>query len=97
MIAYRDFRPTPFDPAGLNLPDKQEWLVAPVIRTRDGDGIQEGRWSRLKARLGKVSEEGDGWECHSFNHWACGWFDIAIVDPTRPELVKAAEGRRKKT
>ena len=32
---YRDFRPTGLDPKGLGLADRQDWLVVPIIRTRD--------------------------------------------------------------
>lgn len=42
MIPYREFAPTGFDAEGLNAhdmgtdddPDRSEWLVAPVSRTR---------------------------------------------------------------
>lgn len=36
MKKYGSFRPTGFDPAGLGLSDRQDWLVLGVSRTRDG-------------------------------------------------------------
>lgn len=86
MIPYRKFAPTGFDTAGLNRhdmgtdedPDRSEWLVAPVSRTRDSGPLAE---SNFAAFLGIVGGESDDIEVHRFGHWGPGWFEIILVRP----------------
>lgn len=85
MKAYREFRPTGFDPSGLALEDQQDWLVVPVNRARDSGCVDE---SNFDAALKILGGEGDDVEVHRFGHWACGWFEIIIV---RPESAAAKE------
>lgn len=75
---YRDFSPTGFDAKGLNLDDQQDWLVAPVTRNRDSGASEDSNFEALTAMLDDVDAE---YETHSFGHWACGWFEIIIVNP----------------
>lgn len=81
MKLYRAFRPTPCDPAGLALDDRQDWLVAPVIRTRDSSVLQESNFASALKALGG---ESDNVEVHRFGHWGPGWFEIIIVRPGSP-------------
>lgn len=79
MKTYRDFSPTQFDSKGLGLPDRQNWLVAPVMRTRDSGALDESNFSAALKSLGGESETV---EVHRFGHWGPGWFEIIICDPT---------------
>lgn len=96
MIPYREFAPTGFDPEGLNAhdmgtdedPDRSEWLVAPVGRTRDSDPLAESNFS---AFLRIVGGESDDVEVHRFGHWGPGWYEIILV---RPGTTAATEAER---
>jgi hypothetical protein len=86
MQLYSEYRPTTFDPTGLGLDDRQTWLVLPVIRTRDSGPLEESNFDAAVKSLGGESET---LEIHRFGHWGPGWFEIAIIDPSR-----AAEGEQ---
>lgn len=88
MKKYRDFRPTVFDPKGLALDDQQDWLVLPCGRNRDSGILSE---SNFHVALESLGGEGDHVEVHRFGHWACGWFEIIVIDPSSQEHVKKAE------
>lgn len=94
MKTYREFRPTGFDPSGLGLPDRQDWILAPVSRTRDSGCLARSNWEvltgELRSTFGAEGED-SGWEIHRFGHWGPGWFEIILLDPSRPELVAWAE------
>ena len=81
MKAYKDWAPTGHDTRGLALDDKQDWLVAPVIRTRDSDCLEESNYACARRLLAKADVEGEDWEDHRFGHWACGWLEIILVRP----------------
>lgn len=81
---YRDWAPSQFDTRGLNLPDRQDWIVAPVIRTRDSGVLEESNFASALESLGGESETV---EVHRFGHWGPGWFEILLVDPSRAESV----------
>lgn len=85
MQTYSEFAPTQFDVSGAFLPDRQDWLVAPVSRTRDSEPLEESNFAVALELLG------DNVEVHCFNHWACGWFEIIIIRPDTPEII-IAEG-----
>jgi hypothetical protein len=90
MIAlkrYADWRPSQFDTPGLKCPDQQDWYVGPCIRTRDSDALERANFDELIARLRKVGTEDEDFIIGEFGHWACGWFQIAIIRPD----TKAAE------
>ena len=87
MKTYSEFRPTGFDPKGLALEDRQDWLVAPCGHNRDSTLLDESNWAtQLKAL-----PEGDDAEIHCFGHWACGWFEILIVRPGSAAAKEAEE------
>jgi hypothetical protein len=78
MQTYSQYRPTGFDSRGLGLPDRQDWLVLPVIQTRDSGPLEQSNFaSALKA----VGGESETVEVHRFGHWGPGWFEIIIVAP----------------
>jgi hypothetical protein len=88
MQTYSTFRPTGFDPAGICLPDNQDWLVAPCGVNRDSDALTRSNWECQLKALGGESEIV---QVHRFGHWACGWFEIVLIDPAALETVKLAE------
>jgi len=97
-MRYRDWRPTAFDAPGLALPNRQDWFVVPVIRTRDdGEPITESNFAVALAMLGGESQEEDDDkpEVHRFNHWGPGWFEIVLAPPSLEvkvrEIVEALE------
>lgn len=78
MKTYAEFRPTGHDCKGLGLDDRQDWLVVPCPRNRDSDCLQE---SNFRSALRMLGGESDTVERYSFGHWACGWFEIILVQP----------------
>ncbi len=86
MQKYSEYSPTCFDTKGINLPDRQDWLVLPTGRNRDSAAYVE---SNFKAALEMIGGESDDVEVHSFNHWGCGWVEIIIVRPGSAAAVKA--------
>lgn len=92
MQTYSKFRPTQFDSAGAFLPDQADWLVVPCGQNRDSGQLDQSNFAAALALLGGESEDV---EVHSFNHWACGWFEIIIVRPgtLAADLAETIEGR----
>lgn len=88
MQTYSQFRPTGFDCRGIGLPDQQNWLVAPVSRTRDSGPLDESNFECALAQLGGESEDV---QIHRFGHWGPGWFEIILINPERRDLVSKAE------
>lgn len=88
MQAYKDFRPTGFDPRGISLPDQQNWLVLPCGQNRDSNALDR---SNFECALEELGGESDAVEIHRFGHWACGWFEIIIVDPASEKAAIAFE------
>lgn len=85
---YSKFRPTGFDSRGLGLPDNQDWLVAPVSQTRDSGPLDRSNFECFLKAMGGETE--DVQICR-FGHWGPGWFEIVLINPAKPELVKLAE------
>jgi hypothetical protein len=88
MQTYGKFQPTAFDPRGLALDDQQHWLVLPVGQNRDSGPLDQSNFAQALEALGGESEDV---EVHNFGHWACGWFEIIIVNPSNLKLVAIAE------
>ena len=90
MQAYRDYRPTVFDVRGLAGESHgiSEYLVAPVMRTRDSDALEESNFAVALNMLG--GESGDV-EVHRFGHWGPGWFEIILVRPGTSAAAIAAD------
>lgn len=88
MQKYSQFRPTGFDCRGLGLPDNQDWLVGPVSQNRDSDALSRSNFECFVKAMGG---ESDDVQVHRFGHWGPGWFEIVLINPNKPELVKLAE------
>ena len=86
---YSEFRPTGFDPKGLNCEEYEicEWYVMPVSRTRDSGPFEESNFHTAIEMLGG---ESDHVQVHRFGHWGPGWFEIIIVDPNHEPTLEIA-------
>lgn len=91
MRTYSSYKPSAFDTAGLGMPDRQDWLVAPCGRNRDSDTLAESNWYAQARRI----PEGEDAEICRFGHWACGWFEILIVRPGSAAATEAEKIERK--
>lgn len=91
MEKYKNYSPTPFDHTGAFLPDRGEWFVVPVIRTRDSGPSED---SNFDAALQSLGGESNTVEVHHFGHWGPGWYEIIIVDPDSPQTAIAQEIER---
>lgn len=94
MTAYKNWSPTPFDCRGLNLPDRQDWIVCPCLLTRDSECLEESNWHTMLAILDsaapRVREGVDAkveYEVHHFRHWGPGWIKICLVSPEGAAVV----------
>jgi hypothetical protein len=89
MQTFKEYKPTDFDSAGLGSDEtNQAWLVIPVIQTRDSDSFE---LSNFAAALEMLGGEGEDVQVHRFGHWGPGWFEIIIVNPLNPAILKIAE------
>lgn len=87
MQTYGEYAPTPFDTKGLALPDQSSWLVV-IGRNRDSDCLAESNFDCALEMLGGESETV---QVHRFGHWACGWLEIILIDPTSAAAEVAAD------
>lgn len=47
--------------------------------------------SNFDIALETLGGESDNVQVHRFGHWACGWFELILINPTATEIVKQAE------
>ena len=90
LQTYAKFRPTGFDTAGLGA-DRLgigSWYLAPVTVNRDSEALQRSNWRVMLRELGG---ESDTVQIHRFGHWACGWFEIIVIDPADRAKVDIAQ------
>lgn len=88
MQTYSEYAPTQWDTEGAFLSDQGRWLVVPCGFNRDSGCLDESNFIQALDRLGGESETV---ELHRFGHWACGWFEIIIVNPDSPQANAAHE------
>jgi len=89
---------TDFDDTGKGLgwtvdEERGEWLVAPVILTRDSGALERSNWETVagELELGRPEWADDVEALDFFNHWACGWFRVLIVRPDSEAAALALE------
>lgn len=82
---YGDWSPTAFD-SNIDI-DRENWLVMPVMQTRDSGPLDQSNFTTFLKVLGGESETV---EVHRFGHWGPGWFEIIIIDPTDATAFDAA-------
>lgn len=90
LKTYREWSPTAFDARGLALAERQDWLVCPVMKTRDSDALERSNFDAFE-RIIAAQSGTDDHETHRFGHWGPGWFEIILVRPGSPAHKEAAE------
>jgi hypothetical protein len=65
-----------------------EWYVVPQNKTRDANVLDESNFDCILKHLGG---ESDTVEVHRFGHWACGWYELILVHPSRKNEVEKIE------
>lgn len=88
MQTYAQFKPTQFD-SHILLDDREDWIVGPVIRTRDSGPLAESNFASALELLGGEVE--GAVEVHRFGHWGPGWFEIILVHPSLSDSVQDIE------
>ena len=97
MQTYRQYSPSGFDTKGLNA-DRYgigDFLVV-LGQNRDSGHLERSNFAAALALLGGESgEDEDGYggavQVHRFGHWACGWLEVLLVDPTNADKRAIAE------
>lgn len=59
-------------------------------RLRDSEIIDESNWEEILKLLGGEGND-NGVEIIRHGHWACGWVEYLLVDPTVTDSVRIAE------
>ena len=88
MNQYKDFQPTGFDAKGLS-GDKvgiSDFYIV-LAHNRDSGVLDESNW---RTGLKMLGGESATVQIHRFGHWACGWFELLLVDPTDGDKVAIA-------
>lgn len=78
---YSEWAPTPGDVKGLNYPNQQDWLVLPVIQTRDSGCLERANFQAAEESLLEIDLQYETWQKVNFRHWGPGWFEILLVKP----------------
>ncbi len=88
MQTYRDYSPTGFDTKGLN-GDEHGIAEFRVLcgQNRDSGTIDR---SNFRSALRALGGESDTVQVHRFGHWACGWFELLLVDPSDVAALETA-------
>lgn len=88
---YSQWAPSQLDTKGLNLADRQDWLVPNIGQNRDSGCLTTHNFAEFEKRLAEVDSKGVAHEVHRFGHWACGWFEIILVQPNSAAHKAAQE------
>lgn len=79
MQTYRDFQPTGFDARGIGADEHSIGTFGVLLsRSRDSGPLE---LSNFTVALESLGGESDSVQVHRFGHWACGWFELLLVDP----------------
>jgi len=93
MQTYAEWAPTSFDSRGAFLDDRGDWLVVPVLVTRDSGMLEQSNFEAACSLVSDASVMDNelSFETHRFGHWGPGWFEILIVRPGSAAAVAAAD------
>ena len=91
---YQEYQPTSLDSSdnylGDNLEDHQDWYVINIGLNRDSNLLDQSNFTSFAQALKDIEPEGDHWQIHRFGHWACGWYEILILNPKKSEVLNKA-------
>lgn len=68
--------------------DLSHMLQLGVMRHRDADCLSESNFAVALERLGGESETV---QVHRFGHWAFGWYELILIDPSDARAVAEGE------
>jgi len=67
----------------------KDWYLC-AGHSRDSSILEESNYQRILEDL--IADFGeDSIEIHSVNHWACGWIEEILIDPTNRALIERVE------
>tara|TARA_Y100001938_G_scaffold5948_1_gene7433 strand:+ start:384 stop:1229 length:846 start_codon:yes stop_codon:yes gene_type:complete len=82
LQTFGEFQPTEYDRKGKGADfDNRDWLVSSIQLNRDSGLIEKSNFETYIKGLTDIEPEGDHWQIHRFGHWACGWFEVVILNP----------------
>lgn len=73
--------------------ERGHWLIAAAVH-RDSDTLSRSNWISFGKALEAMAPVTQGWIIERFHHWAVGWIDYLIIDPSCTALVAEAERLR---
>lgn len=76
---FDQYRPTAFDSKGVGVDGDGDWLVLPLIQTRDSDTLER---SNFACCIHDLTRDGVEHSIERFGHWGPGWFEIIIIHPS---------------
>lgn len=47
--------------------------------------------SNFEVALNSLGGESDNIQIHRFGHWACGWFELILINPKAEDIIKQCE------
>lgn len=78
--------PTAFDSrSNYSGPDMSEWCQGPG-HNRDSDILAQSNFDTALEMLG--GEREGIVEVHRFGHWACGWYEVILVNPNDSKTIQ---------
>jgi len=81
LTTFSSFRPTQSDCVGLGSEGCEDWLLCPVMQTRDSGTLDRSNFRTMERLLECVDPDVKDHDVHRFGHWGPGWFEILIVRP----------------
>lgn len=84
----RDWAPTVVDTPGVGPRDKKDWLVLPVVQTRDSGALDRANFDAARKMLDRY---GDDVEVLHYKHWGPGWVEIIVVAPVSGAATEARD------
>jgi len=83
LQTFIEYQPTKYDRKGKGADfDNRNWFVSPIQLNRDSNLLDQSNFTCFTQALQEIEPEGDHWQIHRFGHWAVGWFEILILNPT---------------
>lgn len=70
--------------------DRGDWPIAASVH-RESDMIERSNFEVIKSLLGYDGDDDDTVVIERSSHWAVGWVDYLLVNPSRTDLVAIAQ------